>query len=64
MFDKSDRLTLYANILSAALGVFLVIFTDLLFSGIILTISALALHYTLRHLNKTDAEDAGSSLDP
>ena len=53
MFDKSDRLALYANILSAALGVFLIIFTDLLFSGIILTISALALHYTLRHLIKT-----------
>jgi hypothetical protein len=53
MFDKSDRLALYANILSAALGVFLVIFTDFLFSGIMLTISALALSYTLRHLNKT-----------
>ena len=60
MFDKSDQLALYANILSAALGVFLVIFTDLLFSGIILTICALALYYMLRHLNKTDA---GSGLE-
>ena len=53
MFDKSDRLALYANILSAALGVFIIIFTDLLFSGIILTLSAAALHYGLRYLNKT-----------
>ncbi len=53
MFDKSDRLALYSNILSAALGVFLIIFTDFLFSGIILTISALVLNYTLRHFNKT-----------
>lgn len=53
MFDKSNRLALYANILSAALGVFLIIFTDLFLSGIVLTISALALHYGIRHLNKT-----------
>ena len=53
MFDKSDRLALYANILSAALGVFIIIFTDLLFSGIVLTLSAAALHYGLRYLNQT-----------
>lgn len=53
MFDKSDRLALYANILSAAFGVFLVIFTDFLFSGILITISAAALHYGLGYLNKT-----------
>lgn len=53
MFDNSDRLALYSNILSAALGVFLVIFTDLLFSGIILIISALALNYLQIRLNQT-----------
>ena len=53
MFDKSDRLALYANMLSAAFGVFLVIFTDFLFSGILITMSAAALHYGLGYLNKT-----------
>ena len=62
MFDKSNRLALYANILSAALGVFLIIFTDLFLSGIVLTISALALHYGVRQFDKSDRLELYSTI--
>ena len=62
MFDKSDRLALYANMLSAALGVFLIILTDLFLSGIILTLSALALHYGIRQYDRSDRLELYSNI--
>ena len=53
MFDKSDRLTLYTNVLIAAFGIFVVLFTDYLFSGLIFSLCALLLLYIQYRQSKT-----------
>lgn len=53
MFDKSDRLTLYTNILIVAFGFFVVLFTSYFFIGLIFTICALLLLYVPYRQNKT-----------
>ncbi len=53
MFDKSDRISMYGNIFVVFFGIFVVLCSDYVATGLLITISALLLLYVLRWLNKT-----------
>jgi hypothetical protein len=53
MFDRSDRLTLYINVLLAAFGIIFALYSGFFLIGFIFTACALLLMYDLYRQNKT-----------